>query len=197
MDSRDGRINKTVSIGTQTWMAENLNVSIFRNGDQIPGAKSFEQWRKAGENKQPIWCYYDFDSKNEVKFGKLYNWYAVSDPRGLAPKGWHVPTDLEWELVIDFLGGENLAGEKLKSTTDWNVEGNGTNGSNFSAFPGGRCNFGGGFDATIGHEGYWWSSTEYEAPYSAIFRSLSCNYAGIFSGNNLRGSGMSIRCVKY
>jgi uncharacterized protein (TIGR02145 family) len=195
-DIRDNKNYKTILIGDQTWMAENLNVSTFRNGDIILEAKTYKEWKLAEENKRPAWCYYNYDSKNAEKYGKLYNWYAVNDPRGLAPKGWHIPTDLEWELIIDVLGGENLAGGKLKNTTDWNVEGNGTNDSNFSAYPGGRCNFGGGFDATLGYEGFWWSATEYEAPYSALYKSLSCNYSSVFSGDDLRGTGMSIRCIK-
>jgi uncharacterized protein (TIGR02145 family) len=108
---------KSVKIGTQTWMVENLNVSTFRNGDPIPEAKTNEEWEKAGKNKQPAWCYYENDPKNGAKYGKLYNWYAVSDPRGLAPVGWHVPTDAEWTLLSDFLGYDN--GKKMKSTSGW------------------------------------------------------------------------------
>jgi uncharacterized protein (TIGR02145 family) len=108
---------KSVKIGTQTWMVENLNVSTFRNGDPIPEAKTNEEWEKAGKNKQPAWCYYDNDPKNGAKYGKLYNWYAVSDPRGLPPAGWHVPSNNEWTILSDFLG--NDAGKKMKSTSGW------------------------------------------------------------------------------
>jgi uncharacterized protein (TIGR02145 family) len=110
---------KTVTIGTQVWMKENLNVSSFRNGDPIPEAKTAKEWQAAGEAKQPVWCYYDNDPKNGVKYGKLYNWYAVNDSRGLAPSGYHVPTDLEWTVLADFLGGESVAGGKLKSANGW------------------------------------------------------------------------------
>lgn len=92
-DSRDGNAYKTVTIGNQVWMAENLNVDKFRNGDLILQAKTEEEWKKAGENKHPAWCYFDNDTANDAKYGKLYNWYAVNDPRGLAPAGWHIPTD--------------------------------------------------------------------------------------------------------
>jgi uncharacterized protein (TIGR02145 family) len=108
---------KSVKIGTQTWMAENLNVSTFRNGDPIPEAKTDEEWKKAGKEGKPAWCYYDNDPKNGAKYGKLYNWYAVIDPRGLAPAGWHIPSDAEWTTLGDQLGSD--PGKKMKSTSGW------------------------------------------------------------------------------
>jgi uncharacterized protein (TIGR02145 family) len=108
---------KTVTIGSQVWMTKNLEVSTFRNGDVIPQATSNAEWEAAGKNKQPAWCYYDSDAKNDVKYGKLYNWYAVNDPRGLAPAGYHVPTDAEWTTLGNFLGDD--AGKKMKSTSGW------------------------------------------------------------------------------
>jgi uncharacterized protein (TIGR02145 family) len=108
-----------VTIGEQVWMSENLNVDKFRNGDSIPQAKSEEEWKKAGESRQPAYCYYENDPANGAKYGKLYNWYAVMDPRGLAPKGWHVPSDAEWRLLTDYLGGVEVAGAKIKSTRGW------------------------------------------------------------------------------
>jgi uncharacterized protein (TIGR02145 family) len=112
--------NKSVQIGTQTWTTENLNVSTFRNGDPIMEAKTNEEWEQAGENKQPAWCYYENDPKNGAKYGKLYNWFAVNDPRGLAPAGFHIPTDAEWTILSTFLGGESTAGKKMKSLSGWN-----------------------------------------------------------------------------
>jgi hypothetical protein len=91
--------DKSVTIGTQVWMKENLNVSTFRNGEPIPEAKTAEEWKAAGAAKQPAWCYYDNDPKNGAKYGKLYNWYAVNDPRGLVPVGWHVPDIDELEVL--------------------------------------------------------------------------------------------------
>ena len=105
---------QTVTIGNQTWTTKNLDVATFRNGDAIPQAKTNEEWSAAGENKQPAWCYYDNDVKNGPKYGKLYNWYAVNDARGLAPAGWHIPTDEEWTVLSTFLGGEDGAGIKMK-----------------------------------------------------------------------------------
>ena len=113
---------KSVQIGTQTWMVENLNVSTFRNGDPIPEAKNDKEWSMSVESMQPAWCYYDNNPKNGEKYGKLYNWYAVNDPRGLAPAGWHVPGDEEWTKLIDFLGGSGDADEKLKSQKKISVE---------------------------------------------------------------------------
>ena len=108
---------KTVTIGTQVWMKENLNVSTFRNGDPIPEVKTDEEWKRACDEGKPAWCYYDYDPKNGTKYGKLYNWYAVSDSRVLAPSGYHVPTDEEWKMIEDFLGDD--AGTKMKSTSGW------------------------------------------------------------------------------
>jgi len=146
-----------VSIGGQVFMSKNLDVSTFRNGDPIPQAKTYEEWGRAGENQQPAWCYYNNDPANGAKYGKLYNWYAVNDSRGLAPEGWHVPSDAEWTILTDYLGSD--AGTKMKSKTGWNENGNGTNSSGFSGLPGGGRNDGGAVNG-IGHVGYWWSSSE-------------------------------------
>jgi uncharacterized protein (TIGR02145 family) len=108
---------KSVKIGNQTWMTENLNVERFRNGDLIPQAKTNVEWEKAGKEGKPAWCYYDNDPKNGAKYGKLYNWYAVNDPRGLAPAVWHIPTDTEWSTLDNQLGDD--AGKKMKSTSGW------------------------------------------------------------------------------
>ena len=106
---------KTVTIGTQVWMLENLNVSVFKNGVAIPEVQDNDAWKNAGRNQQPAWCYYDNDPKNGAKFGKLYNWYAVIDNNGLCPQGWHVPTDAEWDTLVAYLGGEDIAGAKMKA----------------------------------------------------------------------------------
>jgi uncharacterized protein (TIGR02145 family) len=101
-----------VKIGNQIWQSKNLDVETFKNGDVIPEAKSDEEWERAGENNEPAWCYYDNDSENGKKYGKLYNHFAVSDTRGLCPTGWHVPSDEEWTRLETFLG--DGGGEKLK-----------------------------------------------------------------------------------
>jgi len=187
---------QTVTIGTQVWMTKNLNVSTFRNGDAIPEAKTDEEWKKAGQNKQPAWCYYDNDPTNGVKYGKLYNWYAVNDPRGLAPVGYHIPSDAEWTTLTDYLGGEDVAGTKMKSKQGWANDGNGTNSSGFSGLPGGFLDYRGSF-CCIGRYGIWWSYTEDAAfPNQAWKRTLKGN-----QGNVLRSSGnkekvYSVRCLR-
>jgi uncharacterized protein (TIGR02145 family) len=112
--------SQTVTIGTQVWMTKNLDVDKFRNGDPIQQVKTSEEWEKANINKQPAWCYYDNDPLNGTKYGKLYNWYAVHDQRGLAPIGFHIPTIDEWTKLINYLGGESIAGKKIKNTSGWN-----------------------------------------------------------------------------
>jgi uncharacterized protein (TIGR02145 family) len=109
--------SQTVTIGTQEWMTKNLDVSTFRNGDPIPEAKTNSEWEMASKNKQPAWCYYNNDPQYGEKYGKLYNWYAVTDPRGLAPVGYHIPSDEEWTVLINQLGGNSPAGIKMKSKT--------------------------------------------------------------------------------
>jgi uncharacterized protein (TIGR02145 family) len=186
---------QTVQIGTQVWMTKNLDVSTFRNGDPIPEAKTNEEWKIAGENKQPAWCYYDNDPANGAKYGKLYNWYAVNDSRGLAPTGWHVPSADEWKTLTDFLGGEGVAGTKMKSKSGWEKNGNGTNTSGFSGLPGGRRYSNGTLFYAIGNEGSWWSSTEGISSY-AWHRYLYCDFRYVGGGFEEKGKGFSVRCLR-
>ena len=182
-----------VKIGNQTWMTENLNVSTFRNGDSIPEAKTDEEWEKAGMDDKPAWCYYDNDPANGKKYGKLYNWYAVADPRGLAPEGWHMPGDAELSLLTDYLGGEVEAETKMKSTNGWNSR-NGTNKSGFSGLPGGsRYPYGNFY--TRGVYGYWWSSTEYNAA-DAWYRSMNSDDSNVYRHDNKKDFGYSVRCIR-
>jgi uncharacterized protein (TIGR02145 family) len=108
--------SQTVKIGSQIWCTKNLSITTFRNGESIPQAKTDEEWKSAGEKRQPAWCYYDNDPANGDDYGILYNWYAVNDSRGLAPEGYHIPSDSEWTTLTNFLGGESFAGKKIKST---------------------------------------------------------------------------------
>ena len=183
---------QSVTIGNQVWMTKNLNVSSFRNGDPIRHAETDEEWQRAHEKGQPAWCYYDNDPANGEKYGKLYNWYAVNDPRGLAPKGWHIPSDEEWTVLKNYLGGEEEAGVKMKSKQGWAEGGNGTNSSGFSGLPGGFRSDGGIFFG-IGDYSYWWSSSEY---FSSIawFRLLYYYSGDVGRGDGSEGSGLSVRC---
>ena len=113
-----------IKIGDQTWTIKNLDVTTYRNGDAIPQLEDQEEWANLTTG---AWCYYENESDNGTTYGKLYNWFAVNDPRGLAPKGYHIPTDEEWTILSVNLGGESQAGTKMKSTTGWNEDGNGTN----------------------------------------------------------------------
>jgi uncharacterized protein (TIGR02145 family) len=106
---------KTVTIGKQVWMLENLNVATFKNGVAIPEVQDKDAWENANDNQQAAWCYYDNDPKNGEKYGKLYNWFAVIDVNGLCPQGWHVPSDVEWDTLVTYLGGKDVAGNKLKA----------------------------------------------------------------------------------
>jgi uncharacterized protein (TIGR02145 family) len=185
-----------VTIGNQIWMAKNLDVSTFRNGDPIPEAKTNEEWEKAGENQQPAWCYYDNDPANGEKYGKLYNWYAVNDSRGLAPAGYHIPSDYEWTTLSDYLGGtaDTTAGTKMKSISGWEVNGNGTNESGFSGLPGG-CRDDGGTFYGIGEYGNWWSSTEFSTA-SAPARGLFYYNSPVGRHYDGKEYGLSVRCLR-
>jgi uncharacterized protein (TIGR02145 family) len=183
-----------VTIGDQLWMNENLNVNKFRNGDVIPEVKTAEEWKKAGDNKQPAWCYYDNNPVNGEKYGKLYNWYAVNDPRGLAPKGYHIPSDAEWTKLSDYLGGEDAAGIKMKSTSGWNRNGNGTNSSGFSGLPGGNRYSNVTF-YDIGKYGNWWSSTADDASV-AWYRYLGYGNGFVSRYYDAKEKGLSVRCLR-
>ncbi len=114
---------KTIAIGKQIWMTENLNVTHFRNGDPIPEAKTKDEWVTANKQGKPVWCYYENDPKNDGKYGRLYNWFAVSDTRGLAPIGWKIPEFEDLNLLDTYLWGD--VGLKLKNDSgwsSWNVE---------------------------------------------------------------------------
>jgi uncharacterized protein (TIGR02145 family) len=194
LDERDGRRYRTVEIGNQTWMAENLNTEKFQNGDLIPEAKTEAEWLEMNRQRKPAWCYYRNDENNGSIYGKLYNGYAVSDYRGLAPKGWIVPSDEDWEICINFLGGEKKAGEKLKSTTGWNNEGNGSNSSGFNAFPGGNRHS----QSTFGNMkfiGFWW--TRNISTCKARYRALNHRSNTISKPQwaNM-GNGYAVRCIK-
>ena len=182
-----------VKIGNQVWIAENLNVDKFRNGDPIPQAKTKEEWIAAGKNKQPAWCYYDNDPANGDKYGKLYNWYAVNDSRGLAPQGCHISSDTEWTKLTDFLKGENDFAKKMKSTSGWKENCNGSNISGFSGLPGGNRYDDGSFH-DVGFRGCFWSSTEANTFYSWQY-DLYCKNEDVYRSIGNKECGYSVRCL--
>ncbi len=191
----DGNIYNTVIIGSQVWMAENLRTTHYRNGDSIPNVTDNSKWSKL---KSGAYCNYNNDINISKTYGKLYNWYAVNDKRNLAPAGWHVPTDSEWTILSTYLGGENIAGAKLKEigTTHWNSPNVGAdNSSGFLALPGGGRYLDGRF-LDFGTSGNWWTATASVSP-QAWYRYLHCDYTRITRDDY--GSwnvGNSIRCVK-
>lgn len=191
-----GNKYKTVFIGGRQWMAQNLNVDKYRNGDPIPHVQNASQWIKLTTG---AYCYYENKTANGIVYGKLYNFYAVQDPRGLAPIGWHVPTELERNSLINSLGGQLIAGGSLKGigTTYWNSPNVGaTNESGFNALPGGtRTSYNGNFQELKRTAYFWTSTSKYTTAASTIALGAS-NTSMLFGnlGNNL--SGMSIRCIK-
>jgi uncharacterized protein (TIGR02145 family) len=193
---------ESVKIGNQEWMTRNLDVDRFRNGDLIPHIESKEEWEEAGENGQPAWCYYDNDPENGKKYGKLYNWHAVNDPRGLAPEGYHVSTDDEWTILVTYLGGKEIASYKMKSVEGW-VEGvddegqiqdrNGDNSSGFNVLPGGLFRFS-SFDS-IRNYAFFWSDTEFDGVYAWI-RFLDNFFGFVNRYHNNKSVGASVRCLR-
>lgn len=181
-----------VQIGTQIWMTKNLNVSRYRNGNPIPQVNNPLQWYNL---RSGAWCYYAYLTSVGIKYGKLYNWYAVNDPRGLAPTGYHVPTDAEWSLLTDYLGGENMAGAQLKSITGWeDYPTFVNNATGFTALPGGHCLWAQQF-GSIGTNGFWWSSTGHD-DVDGWIRILFFDQIRIERGYLPKTSGFSVRCVK-
>jgi uncharacterized protein (TIGR02145 family) len=197
-----------VEIGNQIWMCENLDVTHYRNGDEIPQVQDSSEWASLTTG---AWCYYDNDPENGEVYGKLYNWYAVNDPRGLAPESWRVPSDDDWKELEVALGmtqqqadlwasqrgttqGAKLAGGYelwqdgvLRNHTDFNSSG-------FSGLPGGTRNLYGSF-SNIRSVANWGSSTEYSSTV-AIGRALGNGNARVTRGSNSKSSGFSVRCVR-
>ncbi len=192
----DKTVYKTVQINDQTWMAENLNVTHFSNGDVIPEAKTPEEWIDASNHDNPAWCYYNNDPLNGKTYGKLYNQYAVNDKRGLAPAGWHLPGEKEWAKLIQNMGGQSLAGLKMKSNTGWKSVPDDTYPKTFEALPGGyRYDFGKAVFENIGKFGNWWSTEKTEEGEGLIHSLAGTNNILVLTTDS-RGAGMSVRCIK-
>ena len=203
MIDQDGNVYDIVKIGDQWWMVENLKTTHYRNGDPILNVSDNMEWVNLGTG---AYCAYNNDNVNAAANGLLYNWYAVDDSRKIAPAGWHVPTDGEWkelEIVLgmsqseaDTTGERGMdEGSKLKATSGWYNNGNGTDESGFSALPGGYRSYGGGTFYGIGDYGYWWSATEYNSSH-ACYRSLHYDTSAVFRGYYDKRLGFSVRLVR-
>ena len=196
---------KEVKIGEQVWMLSNLNVEKFRNGDPIPYVENQEEWMAAFEKRQPAYCNYNNDPKYGQQYGKLYNWYAVNDSRGLAPEGWHIPSENEFNVLFSFIEDDDEENYfKLKCDVSWGPDSDGTNETGFTALPAGFRNpiegFDGIYDNDSPEEAYtaWWCSSEIEgdleiAVYKEIEYEPDGNLSYYFPN---KGSGYSVRCIK-
>jgi uncharacterized protein (TIGR02145 family) len=189
----EGNVYQTVRIGTQVWMKENLKVSKYRNGNSIPTGLTDAAWASTISGAYAI---YNNDPANNTTYGKLYNWYAVADPRGLCPAGWHVPSEADWTTIENYLGGPSVAGGAMKAVSSlWTSPNIGaTNSSGFTAFPGAYRGIGGAFQF-IGLEGAWWSSTENSSTF-AWYCSLYGAGANSYRGYTGKKNGFSVRCLR-
>ncbi len=194
MTDQQGNMYKTIVIGTQEWMAENLKTTIYRNGEAIANVIDDAQWTGLTTG---AWDFYNYETQYDCPYGKLYNWYAVTDPRHVCPTGWHEPTDEEWTTLTDYLGGEVFAGEKMKSTgTQYWLSPNNdaTNESGFSGLPAGsRYNS----EAFVSYtaNGVWWSSSDYDTN-STWARWLFFSNSDALKCTFLKRYGLSVRCLR-
>ncbi|MEI8099662.1 MAG: FISUMP domain-containing protein [Sediminibacterium sp.] len=187
----------TIVIGTQTWTQKNLDISLFRNGDLIPEIKDPTVWASLST---PGWCYYNEDPALDLTYGKIYNWAAVNDPRGIAPVGYHIPTDAEWNTLATFLGGDSTAGGKLKETgtVHWNSPNTGaTNTTNFTALPAGSRSTVGPYNALWNITG-WWSIPSNNSQVSVwlIWNTRASLVHQNSPNSPIYTGGWSVRCVK-
>ena len=196
----DGNVYQTVIIGGQVWMAENLKVTHYRNDDLIPHIISNSEWTNQTTG---AYCNYDNDVDNVTTYGRLYNWYAVNDSRNIAPEGWHVPSDEEWQTLVDYLGGSSVAGGKMKTTGTIEV-GTGlwcppnigaTNESGFSALPGGFRDYENGNLGTRCYGATFWSPMESNSDTAWRWR-LGYSYAHVDRYYDYKRYGFSVRCVR-
>jgi uncharacterized protein (TIGR02145 family) len=191
----NGYTYSSVVLGNgQEWMSENLRTANYRNGVPIPTGLDNATWSSTTAGAYAI---YNNDNANDAIYGKLYNWYAVADPRHVCPTGWHEPTNAEWTALTDYLGSGFVAGGKMKTTgTQYWLSPNtdATNESGFSGLPGSYRSSGGGF-LDVGYSGYWWSSSE-GGTSSAWSRNLDYSGGGAYQYSNDRRGGFSVRCLR-
>jgi uncharacterized protein (TIGR02145 family) len=202
MNDIDGNIYKTITIGTQTWMAENLRTTRYRNGVLVNNITDNIKWLI---DTTGAWCYYNNDPSKNIPYGKLYNWYAVYNANQLCPTGWHIPSYEEWEILTNYLGGNSIAGGKMKSTGTqyWNSPNEGaTNSSGFSGLPGGyrweMNSWDGGFFQRNGSESDWWGvRMSWDSIVYPTQHSLSSSTSYIYNFTSTKKQyGVNVRCLK-
>ena len=180
----------TVPIGEQCWFAENLRAENYKNGDFIPANLDNSEWTSTTSGAT---VFYGDDVSNLQAYGRLYNWHAVDDARSLCPNAWRIPSDGDWTVLTNFLGGSATAGAQMKTTYGWNGDGDGANSSGFSGLPGGSRASNGNF-YLVGSSGYWWSSSPYGS--SAWYRTVSYNDDSVNRNFAYHRNGYSVRCVQ-
>lgn len=206
----DGYTYDVVTIGEQVWFAENLRTTIYANGDVIPAGLTDGEWTSTNSGASAVFgegsseCAHtspDIDACDEMQslaeYGRLYNWYAVNDVRGLCPLGWHVPSDGEWTDLENYItdqGFDGTEGTALRSTYGWENDGNGTDDFGFSVLPGGYRNFTAGLFGDAGSNGVWWSSSPNGG--NAWYRNLYVSHPGIYRVTSPPRNGFSIRCLR-
>jgi uncharacterized protein (TIGR02145 family) len=216
IDNKDGKSYRVVTIGSQKWMAENLNTDHFKNGEKIPEVKSLEEWKNANNEKRPVWCYYNFDSLNGKTYGKLYNWYAVNDPRGLAPAGWKIPSIEDWRTLEKSVNTKYPYSTSteilLMGTSNWKSKEAGMGISGFNAQPSGyiESEF-----KELGEIAFYWSNkiddiiflrdesydifdstVTFDDYWSFIGRIDFKTLQSGSSHDGFEGDGFAVRCVK-
>lgn len=194
----DGNVYHTIKIGTQTWMLENLKATKYRDGSAILNITDNNEWAGAGNLGTSAYCDYENNSSNSTTYGRLYNWYAVTDSRNLCPIGWHVPTDAEWTSLINYLGGDDVAGGKLKEagSSHWLPPNQGANNSSgFTALPGGSRQIITGTFGGLREGASFWSQTSFNEEL-AFYRQLYYDQNTVGKIGFGKASGYSVRCIK-
>lgn len=188
----DGKSYKTVAIGGMIWTAENLNVARYRNGDPIPEVRDPEKWSTLTTG---AWCWYENSDNNGKTYGRLYNWYAINDPRGLAPEGWRIATDKDWTTLTESLGGEEIAGGRIKAARLWQQQDSETGKSGFELLPSGARRDTDGAFVLQGEYSRLWSSTEIDS-IRAWGRAVGHFDPVLRRGHAHKRLGFAVRCVK-
>ena len=190
----DGNNYPIVTIGVQTWMAKNLKTTKYNDSTAIPNVIDDNVWWYL---ETPAFCWYNNEVSYKSTYGALYNWYTVNTGK-LCPTGWHVPSDAEWTTLVDYLGGESIAGGKLKETDTihWSSPNTGaTNETGFTALPGSYRWPNGPFDDGIGKNGRWWSATESDV-FEAWYRNMHHDNSNVDRHSHGMTLGVSVRCVR-